>query len=289
MNFFKELFSKKENNILKKYTENVFCINDIDYSGLNRKYNFLDVFYPQNVKADSKLPIFIYIHGGELSKGDKADFADFCSAIACQGNVVFNINYRLEPKFEYPAQIVDVIKACKFAYDNAEDLFADNKRIFIGGNNSGAFLASVAATIFSNENICRSCSITSPIPSENIIGLALFNGYYDGDNGILPKKFISSAEKKNVYNIRDIIPLGNITEKFPTSFICFNENNFRHKQSFLLLEELMKNGIGYNKNIFFEKKSRLSTYSLLPYDEIQAENQLNALFDFIKKISNDNN
>ena len=54
----------------------------------------LDIYLPKNVVKGVKLPLFLFIHGGGFSGGDKG-LTDFCLKIAQQGYAVASINYRL--------------------------------------------------------------------------------------------------------------------------------------------------------------------------------------------------
>ena len=112
--------------LLPDASADIFRKNNIDYSGLGGKYNLLDIIYPQNAKEGDKLPCVVYIHGNESFGENKQSVNDICFNIAKGGCVVFNINYRSMNRFDYPAQITDVIRACKWVYDNAAEYFADN-------------------------------------------------------------------------------------------------------------------------------------------------------------------
>lgn len=61
----------------------------------------LDVYLPHNPK-NSKLPVFIFIHGGGFRNGDKGVVAiqQLCSKIASKGFAVLSINYRLTLKYK---------------------------------------------------------------------------------------------------------------------------------------------------------------------------------------------
>ena len=61
----------------------------------------LDVYLPHN-QNNSKLPIFIFIHGGGFRNGDKgvAAIQQLCSKIASKGFAVLSMNYRLTLKYK---------------------------------------------------------------------------------------------------------------------------------------------------------------------------------------------
>ena len=59
----------------------------------------LDLYRPLNDKRKEPLPVFVFIHGGGFTGGDKR-LLDLCSKIAAQGFAVVSINYRLTLKYK---------------------------------------------------------------------------------------------------------------------------------------------------------------------------------------------
>src|SRR5260221_11017869 len=94
-------------------------------------------YYPPAGSAPH--PIAIIIHGGGFVGGtsknnSEAYCADF---LAPAGYAVFSINYRLAPKFPYPAMGEDVQRAIRYVRRNAKKGNADPKRIGLGGGSAG--------------------------------------------------------------------------------------------------------------------------------------------------------
>jgi acetyl esterase/lipase len=63
----------------------------------------LDLYLPYN--KGEKLPVFVFIHGGGFSGGDKKGTEAFCSKISGQGFAVVSINYYLTLKHEKTAGV----------------------------------------------------------------------------------------------------------------------------------------------------------------------------------------
>src|SRR5260221_5916361 len=87
-------------------------------------------------------PIAIVIHGGGFVGGtsknnSEAYCADF---LAPAGYAVFSINYRLAPKFPYPAMVEDVERAIRYIRYNAKRWKADPNRIALVGGSAGGYL-----------------------------------------------------------------------------------------------------------------------------------------------------
>src|ERR1700681_5096622 len=97
-------------------------------------------YYPP--AGPSPHPIAIIIHGGGFvggtsKNGSEAYCADF---LAPAGYAVFSINYRLAPRYPYPAMVEDVERAIRYIRHNAKTWKADPKRIaLVGGSAGGDF------------------------------------------------------------------------------------------------------------------------------------------------------
>ncbi|RYD94091.1 MAG: carboxylesterase [Sphingomonadales bacterium] len=112
---------------------------------------FLNVFTPANATAASKLPVFVWIHGGGFAGGSGAgtDGSKFARA----GVIVVSINYRLARAgwFAHPALTaeakgellanygnMDQIAALKWVRDNIGAFGGDATKVTLGGSSAGA-------------------------------------------------------------------------------------------------------------------------------------------------------
>jgi alpha-L-fucosidase 2 len=94
-------------------------------------------------------PIAIIIHGGGFiggtsKNGSEAYCADF---LAPAGYAVFSINYRLAPKYPYPAMVQDVQRAIRFIRANASEWSAHPNRIALVGGSAGGFLSNLVGLL----------------------------------------------------------------------------------------------------------------------------------------------
>jgi acetyl esterase len=94
-------------------------------------------------------PVAIIIHGGGFiggtsKNGSEAYCADF---LAPAGYAVFAINYRLAPKYPYPAMVEDVQRAIRFIRAHASDWSADPKRMALVGGSAGGYLSNMAGLL----------------------------------------------------------------------------------------------------------------------------------------------
>jgi acetyl esterase len=94
-------------------------------------------------------PVAIIIHGGGYvggtsKNGSEAYCADF---LAPAGYAVFSINYRLAPKYPYPAMVEDVERAIRFIRHNAKKWQADPNRIALVGGSAGGYLSNMVGVL----------------------------------------------------------------------------------------------------------------------------------------------
>src|SRR6266478_2561616 len=94
-------------------------------------------------------PIAIVIHGGGFVRGtsknnSEAYRADF---LAPAGYAVFSINYRLAPKFPYPAMVEDVERASRYIRHNAKKWKADPNRIALVDGSAGGYLSNMVGVL----------------------------------------------------------------------------------------------------------------------------------------------
>lgn len=115
----------------------------------------LDVYRPEEATAGHPLPLYVWIHGGAYSVGDKKGSAAVCQAMAAKGFVVATINYRMgwqvspvktenDPKLMGKAAyraLQDAHAAMRFLAAHAGDYGIDTRWIFVGGASAGASIS----------------------------------------------------------------------------------------------------------------------------------------------------
>jgi acetyl esterase/lipase len=88
----------------------------------------------------------MYVHGGGMTSGEKSDLSPvFLDALASAGYAVASMNYRLAPKFKFPAQIEDVKCAIRYLRAEASRYGLNGSEIFAFGTSVGGELVSLAA------------------------------------------------------------------------------------------------------------------------------------------------
>lgn len=107
---------------------------DIAYGPLPRQK--LDLYLPQQPRADGKTVIFFY--GGSWDSGAKADYLFVGQALAARGIATIIPDYRVYPEVRFPAFVTDGAAATRWAADKV-----GAERLFVMGHSAGAEIASL--------------------------------------------------------------------------------------------------------------------------------------------------
>ena len=111
-------------------------LKDIYYSEESIPEKSLDVYLPdEECKA-----AFLYIHGGGIEAGDKADMRREGEYLAEHGYAFISINYRMYPNARFPEFISDSAQACAWAKKNMQGLCRCDK-LYVGGSSAGGYIS----------------------------------------------------------------------------------------------------------------------------------------------------
>ena len=127
-----------------------------------------DIYQPiATPKSDQLMPAVIMIHGGAWRTGSKVTMLRHARRLTRIGYVVMSINYRLAPKYPWPAQIEDCRVALNWLASHAEDYNVDTNRVGVYGYSAGAQMAAMlAATNELNFNIKIKAAVAGGTPAE---------------------------------------------------------------------------------------------------------------------------
>jgi acetyl esterase/lipase len=101
-----------------------------------------DLYLP---KGRGPFPVVVYLHGGGWSSGDRKQLRRQAADLASRGIAGFAVEYRLAPKFKYPAALYDAKAAVRWVRSNAEKYRFDSDRIAVAGSSAGGHLAALLA------------------------------------------------------------------------------------------------------------------------------------------------
>jgi acetyl esterase len=98
--------------------------------------------------SDVATPAVILLHGGGFQSGGKESMMGICRALAASGFAAFSIDYRLMPKYQYPAQVDDVKAAIAWLREPAQvkRFELDPARVALYGSSAGAIIAATQGT-----------------------------------------------------------------------------------------------------------------------------------------------
>lgn len=119
----------------------------------------LDIYRPTSA---GRFPVIIQIHGGAWQRGTPGDDAAFAKYFASRGYVVFAIDYRRAPQWQWPAQIEDVRAALAWIRGRAAAYDGDVTRTALIGRSAGAQLALMAAYLTGSPNVAAVVSYYGP-------------------------------------------------------------------------------------------------------------------------------
>ena len=140
----------------------------------------LDVYIPNASDVDgAALPTLIWTHGGAWVSGDKEDDAPYFRVVASRGYTVVSLNYSLGPQKQYPTAVMQLNDALAFLQQNVERFRIDVNNLYLGGDSSGAQLASQIAVLTTNPAYAAQLGVTPSLQPAQLRGVALVCGVYD--------------------------------------------------------------------------------------------------------------
>ncbi len=232
-----------------------------------------EFFYDTEVmKKGEKMPVVLNIHGGGFVKGDKKHRFSLSSVYADKGYFVFNINYRLAPKYKFPAGIIDSINAFNYLVTVKDKYNLDLDKVTVTGDSAGAYYAAMIVAVANDEKLREAlgcpeakykpaCLVGCCGPYDLVASITLtklpFNlvwdigrCMFDDDNYKLTKDFSNVQEYKY---INDMSPINFVNENWCPSFLVISKQDIFCKGQGELLEEKLKN-VGVPVETFSSEK-----------------------------------
>lgn len=128
-------------------------INTFAYATKNGEELKLDLYLPA-FEFEKNKAVFIYVHGGGFSGGDRSNGKSFCTRLAKYGYAAVSLSYRLTrkgtktafgcdcPAIEklatFQSSVEDIQDATSFLIQNREQFGIDPHKIILGGSSAGA-------------------------------------------------------------------------------------------------------------------------------------------------------
>src|SRR5205807_6120750 len=86
-------------------------------------------------------PAVLCIHGGGFRAGNRQGYDGLIMRLAAQGYVAATVEYRLAPKYQFPAAVFDCKAAVRWLRANAAKYHIDPERVGVTGGSAGGHLA----------------------------------------------------------------------------------------------------------------------------------------------------
>jgi acetyl esterase/lipase len=111
----------------------------VEYANPDGQHLKLDLARPKS--GDGPFPAVLCIHGGGFRAGSRQGYDGLCQRLAARGYVAATIDYRLAPKYPFPAAIYDTKEAVRWLRASARKYHIDLDRIGVTGGSAGGHLA----------------------------------------------------------------------------------------------------------------------------------------------------
>ena len=147
-------------DILTSVTSQPVRLEERTFSTVDGEKLTLDVLRPGY--EHGLLPGVLVVHGGSWQSGDSREFLALNGYLAARDYLVFSINYRLAPKWKFPAGRDDVLSAIAYIKVYAKELGLDATRLVLLGRSGGAQLALLAAYTANEPSIRGVVSVYGP-------------------------------------------------------------------------------------------------------------------------------
>lgn len=108
--------------------------------------NLADIWRRPDLPRDGKAPVLLQVPGGGWMLGDRRPQAyPLMGALADRGWICVSIGYRVSPKHQWPAHIIDVKQALAWVKEHIAEYGGDPDFVAISGGSAGGHLSSLAA------------------------------------------------------------------------------------------------------------------------------------------------
>ncbi|KAJ5521060.1 hypothetical protein N7463_001513, partial [Penicillium fimorum] len=102
------------------------------------------IYKPKNIAPSTKLPVYLFFHGGGYMFGSLDTEDANCSRVIALSTfplIVVHANYRHTPEYKYPIPHCDAYDAFLWLDKNIDSLGGDREKLIVGGISAGAGLA----------------------------------------------------------------------------------------------------------------------------------------------------
>ena len=211
---------------------------DVEYAHRGDLSLKLDAHVPE---GKGPFPAVILVHGGGWEEGEKAGIfvAPLLPVLDRSGLAWFTIDYRLAPKYTYPAPVEDVQDAIRWVKKHAKEYRVDPNRIVLMGESAGGHLvALVAARPTPDTHVAAVVPFYTPTDLNGVIddipdAHKLMRQLFGVEN------FDESARRR----LKEASPITYVRRGLPPFLmVCGTEDKILYKQSTKMCDQLKAAG-----------------------------------------------
>lgn len=149
-------------------------VGDVTYAHEGGETLVADLYLPRGA---GPFPAVLWLHGGGWSGGNRKQLRRQAAYMASHGVAGVAIEYRLDPKYHFPAPLFDAKEAVRWLRKHAAEYHIDPKRIAAVGSSAGGHLAALMGVTngdaaLEGNGCCRTYSSA-------VQAVVAFNGIYD--------------------------------------------------------------------------------------------------------------
>jgi len=195
----------------------------------------LDTYLPD---GPGPFPVCLLVHGGGWTKGDKSTYINpLFEPLRDAGFAVFTINYRLAPKYIFPACAEDVDTAIRWVKAHASEYKGDATRLALVGESAGGYLVAHAGTR-GKESVNAIVAFFAPTDLESRVRAS---NNLDTAGALLGLKTIDDAAWQTLH---DASPINHVRAKMPPFYLIHGTKDARvpFEQSVLFQKKMQAAG-----------------------------------------------
>ncbi len=111
---------------------------------------------PINSNDEKLKPVLVWFHGGGMILGTYNSAHEICLKLANHtGYIIVNVDYRLAPDYIFPTPLNDAYSAFLWVEEHIEMYGGDRRRLTIGGDSAGGYLATAVSARYLESHMER--------------------------------------------------------------------------------------------------------------------------------------
>jgi arylformamidase len=172
-------------------------------------------------KVSEKMPVLIFVHGGNWNTGNKNTYGFFGRNFAKKGIITIIPDYTLSPKTDYNGMTKQIAEAINWAKKNVSEYGGDPNQIFLTGHSAGGHLIALAVM---NPKYGINPETISGIILNDAAGLDMKN--YLENNPPTSENDYLATWSDNPENWRDASPIYYLNSKTPPLLIYVGNKTY---------------------------------------------------------------